>query len=834
MTEPGITYDGELTEMTEDVHCGMAMGGLGTGTLAIDRAGRFADIHVQNNWTDQRKRQTPAGSFISLHTESEGRSAGKVLQLEPVADLPAVDGLTYRGHFPFTHIDYRDRDLPCDVSLEAFSPFVPHDADASSVPLVFITLRLKNPGDKPVKAAAAVSWRAAISPAWTETYLMQGNTNTLVGGGQPGVLMGTRYWELRGSEYYLSGVPSQDVTFEAVADWWQAEPTRHKGGEWIMKPRNDEALAHWRTFLDTGRLPPQRGEDKDDGLGEWSYHQPVGAVAGSVDLGPREEKEIRFALSWYFPFHRPQWRQLYGHWYAERFPGGAREVAEWGIERLDNLRSRSSAWRALIDDSSLPPNVRAMLGEVVYVLPRITWWLDDGRFVTYESINCPLTNPVLLQPYIQPVMQALFPEVNAIELRNTADYQLESGEIPTFLGRDSMDEPRYRVFSVNDCCAYPLALYWAMTWGGDPEFVADMYPVLKKTLQWGKTLDQDGDGVPDSHGVDQGIDAWPMFGAVNYVADEWMAALRAGAKIAETMKDGEFATWCREAERAASKTAEEVLWNGDYYNLTHDPETGKVVDICFAYMFSGQNLASILDLGRTHPADRIAKSLDAVWKINVAGCRNVIRSGARPDGTADPEAVRRKREDGSSQSNSFCPAIIAPLVGPAMRFGKYDEGLALVEEAYDLVVNRAKEPWFGQLYFNAETAKHFYGVHYSDTLILWDVLHSVTGVGVNCLDRSLTLAPPRIPVKAPVFSKLFFGQVDFQQGKNNITLTLCQKGERPALIRHLRVRLPEGARDMACVEVNKEPAGIAPDADGVYVLGDVTIAQGQTFSVKWA
>ena len=221
MAESGITYDGELTAITEDVHCGMAMGGLGTGTLAIDRAGRFADIHVQNNWTD-KKRPAPAGTFLSVHAEAGGRSAGKVLQLEPVADLPTIAGLTYRGHFPFTHIDYHDDELPCEVSLEAFSPFVPQDAEASSVPVVFLTLRLKNTGDTPVKASAAMSWRAAISPAWVETYLMQGNTNTLVGGQDPGVLMGTRYWDLQGSEYFLTGVPLPGVTYEAVAgvDSW--------------------------------------------------------------------------------------------------------------------------------------------------------------------------------------------------------------------------------------------------------------------------------------------------------------------------------------------------------------------------------------------------------------------------------------------------------------------------------------------------------------------------------------------------------------------------------------------------------------------------------------
>ena len=58
-----ITYPGEVNN-----HYGMAMGGLGTGTLAIDHAGRFQEVRVQNNWTQALPEQDQPGSFFSIHT----------------------------------------------------------------------------------------------------------------------------------------------------------------------------------------------------------------------------------------------------------------------------------------------------------------------------------------------------------------------------------------------------------------------------------------------------------------------------------------------------------------------------------------------------------------------------------------------------------------------------------------------------------------------------------------------------------------------------------------------------------------------------------------------
>ena len=62
-----------------------------------------------------------------------------------------------------------------------------------------------------------------------------------------------------------------------------------------------QAISSWKGFLDTGELPEESAYD--DGLGAFSPHKPVGAVAGEVELEPGEEREVRFALLWYFPYH---------------------------------------------------------------------------------------------------------------------------------------------------------------------------------------------------------------------------------------------------------------------------------------------------------------------------------------------------------------------------------------------------------------------------------------------------------------------------------------------------------------------------------------------------
>lgn len=815
----GITFRGEITEKL-----GLSLGGLGTGTLEIDRAGRFRRLAVQNNWCTP---VDPVASFLSLHVRSDKQAVGRLLQLEGLSGLPGMSSLTYRGHFPFVSIDYEDESLPCSVSLEAFSPFVAHDADSSSLPLVFLTLRVTNCGALPLTVAAAVSWHndIAVSPG-NRMHRAQGNWNKVIdAAGCRGVLMGTDSAVLAGSEYLLAAVPEPGVTTATVADWWQDQHGRWLGPN-VPAEGADGAFPRWAEFLDTGTLPEPA--QIADGLGEHSYHCPAAAVSCESTLAPGEVRELRFVLAWTFPHHRDTVGHDLGHAYAVRFPHGTRDVLQWALPRFSDLRAWSRRWTELIDHASLPANTRNLITNVAYMLPRATWWLADGRFLNYESINCPLMNPVVLELYSAPAMAALFPDQHALALRNSIEYQLESGEIPTFLGHCSVDEPRYRVFSIQDVSAFVLAVYWQTLWGGGgPEFMTDMYPVVKGVLQYGESLDLDGDGVPDAHGIDQAWDTWPMYGAAMYVADPWLAACKAGAALAQRVGDPAFQTWCERLFSKAAETIESRLWNGSYYRLYDDPANERRSETCFLDQFAGQAIASLLGLGELHPPERIRSSLEAIWEHNVRPCRHGARSGAMPDGTPDKSSTT------NAQSNSFTPACIAPGCAVAMRYGMLDEAVALAEEMADIIINQVQDPWHGLLLFDADTGEHFYGSHYIDILILWQVLHALTGYQVNILDRTLTLTPPRVPVTGPVFTKLFFGEVRLSRTGQSIELQLCNAADAPCLLGRLAIHPPEGLEVTGDVQVNGRASDTAVATDGAVTVSDLIIPAGDCVTVAW-
>jgi uncharacterized protein (DUF608 family) len=827
----GITYEGALR-----APLGLALGGLGTSTLEIGRDGAFQNIRLQNDWTENIPR-TPAGTFLSVHARSRGqKGVGRVLQLAAPGELEAVRGLTYTGRFPLVQVAYQDPGLPCQVSLEAFSPFVPGDAAASSLPLVFFTFRLQNPGPSPVTAAVALSW---VNDITAETaargWPARGNRNTVVGRPEPAVLMDTRAAELARSEYLLACLPAPGVRYRAVGDWWK-EP----GGRWLgpnVKVSEVDALARWRIFLGEGRLPPQ--SVYDDGLEGYSPHRPVAAVSGEVELAPGEAKEVRFALAWFFPYH---WDRrttkaniLLGHQYVTRFPGGTRAVADYAFAQRDALRQRSLAWRTLIEESSLPPHCRALTCEILYLLPRISWWLADGTFVLHESINCPRIHPTLLDIYTAPVMAALFPELHANSLRTIGSCQLASGEIPSTLGVWSIHQHEYRLFNSGDASVFPIVVAWEALWGGDPKFQQEMYPVVKKVLQWGeRELDADRDGVVDVHGIDQGWDTFPMFGAAAYIADQWIAALMAGETLARRQGDADFARWCSAIRKKASATAENVLWNGKYYDLAHDPVTGRRSSICFADQFTyGTVAANLLGLGEVHPRDRVCRSLQEIWRLNVKPCEFVCRMGSNADGTPADCSSERKQKGGPSQSNSFTPANTAPLAAAALQYGMIDDGLALAEATADVIIHRVKGPWSAELLFDSRTGRCFYGLHYSDCLILWDVMYAMLGVQLDAAQHSLRLAPPRVPVKAPIFGKLYTGQVEFTVAEHRVGLRLINFASAPTTFRTLSVRLPEGTKHGKCLVDQGTVGTIEGRAGEETVLRDVVIAPGGALRLRW-
>ncbi len=63
-------------------------------------------------------------------------------------DLNGWDEVSFEGKYPIGVVNYDSTQSPISVSLEAFSPFVPLDADSSSLPAVLMRFTLTNKTDK--------------------------------------------------------------------------------------------------------------------------------------------------------------------------------------------------------------------------------------------------------------------------------------------------------------------------------------------------------------------------------------------------------------------------------------------------------------------------------------------------------------------------------------------------------------------------------------------------------------------------------------------------------------------------------------------------------------
>ena len=73
-----------------------------------------------------------------------------------VPGMPRLASAAFTGEFPLARIDFEDAELPVRVRLDAFTPFIPLDADASGLPAAVLRYRVRNPGR--VKAAVSIAF----------------------------------------------------------------------------------------------------------------------------------------------------------------------------------------------------------------------------------------------------------------------------------------------------------------------------------------------------------------------------------------------------------------------------------------------------------------------------------------------------------------------------------------------------------------------------------------------------------------------------------------------------------------------------------------------------
>ena len=71
--------------------------------------------------------------------------------------LSRIATAEFTAQYPLAHLQFKDPSLPVKIELEAFSPFIPHDPDASGLPVAILRYRVTNPRASTAKVAIAFS-----------------------------------------------------------------------------------------------------------------------------------------------------------------------------------------------------------------------------------------------------------------------------------------------------------------------------------------------------------------------------------------------------------------------------------------------------------------------------------------------------------------------------------------------------------------------------------------------------------------------------------------------------------------------------------------------------
>lgn len=344
-------------------------------------------------------------------------------------------------------------------------------------------------------------------------------------------------------------------------------------GKWFDGP-----TVFWKQFTQ-GQLP-DRTYDEAGSLDHASLCVQLHLEAG-------EEKSARFVLAWYFPNNYNYWNPIvddagrdltWKNWYAVLF-SGAQPVCRYALDHFDTLYAQTEQFRDALWNATLPESVVEAAADTLSVLKSPTVLrLQDGSIYGWEGVHelagsCEGTcEHVWNYAY---VLCYLFPRLERSMRRLDYRYNLmENGGMRFRLTLPIGREGGWNMPCVDGQMGGVIKTYRDWKLSGDDEFLKELWPNLKKSLEFAWSpenpcrWDADKDGVLEGrqhHTLDM-----ELFGPSSWLEGFYLAALKAGTEMAEYLGDQESAQEYRSLYEKGRAYLNEELFNGRYYDQQVD------------------------------------------------------------------------------------------------------------------------------------------------------------------------------------------------------------------------------------------------------------------------
>lgn len=855
------------------------LGGIGTGCIGLAGNGRLIDWEIFNK---PNKGSVNGFSHFAIRAEQNGQTIDtRILhgdlttpyqgelrgskfntfgwgpRREYLTGLPHFQSVDFRGEFPLAELRYNDDTFPGQVELHAFNPFIPTHADDSGIPAAFFEFSLTNTSDAELTYVLAGALTNPLPARRLNSIEENGWGHALrlsTDGVQPGAV---GYGDLTiATDAALSG----DASVSWQQYWYR--------GTWF-----DNLEVYWNDLKTPGPLKNRVYDEAPLARGVRFSDQDTGVLAVHLPVAPGQTRRVRFVISWSFPTchnywkpdpAKPTWRNYYATRFADSGASAQYALAEW-----DRLHAETQRFHDALFATTIPAAALDAVSANISILKSPTALrLEDGTFYGWEGLHpeegCCEGSCTHVWNY-QQALPFLFPALE--RSMRTADYRynlLESGAMPFRLQLPIGSQP----WDFRPCAdgqfGGVMKAYRDWKISGDDAWLADIWPAVKKSLEYAWSAENPDRWDPDKSGVLTGrqhhtLDM-ELFGPNSWLTGFYLGALKAAGEMAAHLGESEAAAEYTAIFERGKAWVDAHLFNGEYYIQSIDLTDRSLVEAYGAKddVLSGgtaldaywnsehgeikyqigegssidqvlpQWHASLYGLGDLYDPAQVTQASAAIYKYNFIPEMGKVYNPCRiyclndegglvicawPEGSRKP-LIPAPYSQETMNGFEYSAAIHMILQGLV------EEGMRCVEAIRQRYDGERRNPW----------NEFECGSNYARSMASYALLNAFSGFQFDITKQSIGFHPVEGKENFRTFWSLDSGWGEFEKQIANCELRVLY-GELP--LKNLQLPFLNG-RQVTGVSLGGQPVAFTRTGDGLALGDGVTIAAGQTLWVDFS
>jgi uncharacterized protein (DUF608 family) len=698
--------------------------------------------------------------------------------------LPRFQNVKFTSRFPFAEIEMTDNDIPVEIRLTGWSPFIPTDADNSSLPVGALEYSIRNSGESKIEGMFSYNSRNFMSqPNGVNKIKALSNGFILSEDGAKDKP------ETAGEFAFFTNEP------DTIIDhcWF-------RGGWW------DPMTITWETIM---KGEARRREPVEKGA-------PGGSLFVPFTLNAGETKVIKLMMAWYVPDSDLKYGKdpdkketetcsdancsckdpYYKPWYTSKFRS-IDEIVNYWKTNYNDLKSKSLLFKDSFYKATLPPEVIESIASNLAILKSPTVLRQpDGKLWSWEGCGdnsgCCAGSCTHVWNYAQAIPH-LFPRLERT-LRETEFLRSQDKEgHQTFRSALPIRPIASTFYAASDGqLGGIMKMYRDWRISGDSQWMKKMYPKVAESMDYCIHIwDPELTGtLEEPHHNTYDIEFWGpdgmctsfYLGALKAIAEmgkyigedisKYLSVYEKGRKVLESeLYDGEY--FIQKIKWQGLKAPDPVAASSGVWNVDYSEEARELLQKegpkyqygkgCLSDGVLGTWIAEMCGLKDIVDTEKVSSHLKSVYKYNFKSDLSDHSNPQRPSYALGNEGglllcTWPKGEMLSLPfvySNEVWTGIEYQVASHLMLNGEVEKALEIVRACRDRYDGRIRNP------FDEYECGHWYARAMSS----YGMIQGLTGVRYDAVTQEMFIDTRIGDFTSFISTETGFGNIGLKNGK---------------------------------------------------------------------